>query len=122
MTNLHPALRPGRVAVVTGAANEDTKDVFEGKACPRFRNIRSGLERKLAMLHAATQLRIFDLLRITGWRSSRAIAGQLSLATLMGPPFARVAGLGVSNRCLDATSRPLTSSPARVRHDGDEAG
>ena len=35
---------------------EDTKAVFEGRPCPRFANIRRALERKLAILDAATTL------------------------------------------------------------------
>lgn len=34
----------------------DTQNVFEGRPCRRFTNIRTVLERKLAMLHAAHQL------------------------------------------------------------------
>jgi proteic killer suppression protein len=34
----------------------DTQAVYEGRPCPRFANIRPVLERKLAMLDAATTL------------------------------------------------------------------
>lgn len=34
----------------------DTQAVFEGRSCARFANIRKVLERKLAMLDAATTL------------------------------------------------------------------
>ena len=35
----------------------DTEDVYAGRPCPRFANIRRVLERKLAMLDAAATLR-----------------------------------------------------------------
>jgi toxin HigB-1 len=44
------------ILVIQSFSHRDTQDVFEGRACPRFRNIRSVLERKLGMLNAATQL------------------------------------------------------------------
>jgi proteic killer suppression protein len=34
----------------------ETEDVYEGRRCPRFTNIRSVLERKLAMLAAAASI------------------------------------------------------------------
>lgn len=42
--------------MIQSFACRDTQNVFEGKPCPRFRNIRRVLERKLGMLGAAHRL------------------------------------------------------------------
>jgi len=42
--------------VIQSFSCEDTGAVFEGETCARFANIRSTLERKLAMLDAARLL------------------------------------------------------------------
>jgi proteic killer suppression protein len=42
--------------VIRSFSCPDTQAVFEGRANRRFRNVRSVLERKLAMLHAAVKL------------------------------------------------------------------
>jgi toxin HigB-1 len=43
-------------SVIQSFSCRDTEAVFVGRSCPRFRNLRSVLERKLMMLHAAAKL------------------------------------------------------------------